>query len=72
MLLSRSTTLLPVLNRLVVHGLRREFGQLNPAHVGVGDVGEDRFRIADVRIGDRQTALSEPRDRLRRIVDHEP
>ena len=63
--------LLPTLNGLVVHGLRREFGQFNAAHIRVGDVGEDRLRITGDRIRDRQTALPEPRDSLCGVLDME-
>ena len=66
------STLLPALDGLVVQRLRSEFGQLNAAHVWVGDVGEDRFRIAGDRIADRQTVPPEPRDSIRRVLDLEP
>src|SRR5581483_8729270 len=64
--------LLPALNGLVVQGLRRKFGQLNAAHIRVGDVGDDRFRITGSRIGDRQTVMPEPGDSLSRVLDVQP
>src|SRR5580704_4714611 len=64
---SRFDDLLPVLNGLVVQGLRRKFGQLNAAHTRVGDVGEDRLRVTGVRIADHHTFLPEPGDSLCRV-----
>ena len=63
---------LPALNRFVVHGLRRKLGQLDAAHVGIGDVGEDRFRVAGVGIAHHHAALPEHGDRSARVLDVQP
>ena len=52
-----------------MQGLGRKFGQLYAAHVGIGDVGEDRLCGAGVGITDRGASRPEPRDGVFHVLD---
>ena len=50
-------------------GLGRKFGQLDAAHIRIGDVGEDRLGSAGVGITDRGASRPESRDGVFHVLD---